>query len=113
MSDLRGRVPWPRRHLRPLRGSHLVFPADVLPITHGFGFMHPADNRSVFVVPWEGAILVGTTDLDHAEELVKEPTITEAEVEKISNDWPIIDDRLTRQRTRVLQISLVCQHMLF
>ena len=72
--------PEPRRHLRPLRGSHLVFPADVLPITHGFGFMHPADNRSVFVVPWEGAILVGTTDLDHAEELVKEPTITEAEV---------------------------------
>lgn len=72
--------PEPKRHLRPLRGSHLVFPADVLPFTHGFGFMHPVDNRSVFVVPWEGAVLVGTTDLDHAEDLVKEPTITEAEV---------------------------------
>lgn len=72
--------PEPRRHLRPLRGSHLVFPADVVPISHGFGFMHPVDNRSVFVVPWEGAVLVGTTDLDHTEELVKEPTITEAEV---------------------------------
>jgi glycerol-3-phosphate dehydrogenase len=42
--------------------------------------MHPVDNRSVFVVPWEGAVLAGTTDLDHAEELVKEPIITEAEV---------------------------------
>ena len=73
--------PEPKRHLRPLRGSHLVFPADVLPITHGFGFMHPADNRSVFVVPWEGAVLVGTTDLDHAEELAREPTITEAEIQ--------------------------------
>jgi glycerol-3-phosphate dehydrogenase len=72
--------PDSRRHLRPLRGSHLVFPADVLPITHGFGFMHPADNRSVFMVPWEGAVLVGTTDLDHHEELTKEPRITEAEV---------------------------------
>jgi glycerol-3-phosphate dehydrogenase len=72
--------PDPRRHLRPLRGSHLVFPAEVLPLTHGFGFMHPVDNRSVFMVPWEGAVLVGTTDLDHTEDLSKEPTITEAEV---------------------------------
>jgi len=72
--------PEPKRHLRPLRGSHLVFPAEVLPITHGFGFMHPRDNRSVFMLPWEGAVLVGTTDLDHKEDLSKEPTITEAEV---------------------------------
>ena len=72
--------PEPNRHLRPLRGSHLVFPNDVLPIPQGFGFIHPADNRSVFVVPWEGAVLVGTTDLDHKENLSKEPTITEAEV---------------------------------
>jgi glycerol-3-phosphate dehydrogenase len=72
--------PEPKRHLRPLRGSHMVFPNEVLPITHGFGFMHPEDNRSVFVVPWEGAVLVGTTDLDHKQELSKEPTITETEV---------------------------------
>jgi len=72
--------PDPKRHLRPLRGSHLVFPSKVLPISQGFGFMHPIDNRSVFVVPWEGAVLVGTTDLDHAQELSEEPTITEAEV---------------------------------
>jgi glycerol-3-phosphate dehydrogenase len=72
--------PDPKRHLRPLRGSHLVFTSKVLPITHGFGFMHPVDNRSVFVVPWEWAVVVGTTDLDHTQELSKEPTITEAEV---------------------------------
>ena len=72
--------PDPKRHLRPLRGSHLVFPSKVLPITQGFGFMHPVDNRSVFVVPWEGAVLVGTTDLDHTQELSQEPTISEAEV---------------------------------
>jgi glycerol-3-phosphate dehydrogenase len=72
--------PEPQRHLRPLRGSHLVFPADALPLTKGFSFIHPVDNRAVFVVPWEGAVLVGTTDLDHAENLLVEPKITEEEV---------------------------------
>jgi len=72
--------PEPLRHLRPLRGSHLVFPADALPLTKGFSFIHPADKRAVFVVPWEGAVLVGTTDLDHTENLSVEPTITEEEV---------------------------------
>jgi glycerol-3-phosphate dehydrogenase len=72
--------PEPLRHLRPLRGSHLVFPADALPLTKGFSFIHPADKRAVFVVPWEGAVLVGTTDLDHTANLSVEPTITEEEV---------------------------------
>lgn len=72
--------PEPLRHLRPLRGSHLVFPAEALPLTKGFSFIHPADKRAVFVVPWEGAVLVGTTDLDHTENLSVEPTITEEEV---------------------------------
>lgn len=39
--------------------------------------------------------------------------LTETEVEKISNGWPVIYDRLTRQPTCVSQILLVCQHMLF
>lgn len=72
--------PEPLRHLRPLRGSHLVFPAEALPLTKGFSFIHPADKRAVFVVPWEGAVLVGTTDLDHTANLSVEPTITEEEV---------------------------------
>lgn len=72
--------PDPHRHLRPLRGSHLVFPAGALPLSKGFSFIHPVDHRAVFVVPWEGAVLVGTTDLDHAENLSVEPQITEAEV---------------------------------
>jgi len=72
--------PEPRRHLRPLRGSHLVFTASAIPMTEGFSFMHPLDNRSVFVIPWEGAMLVGTTDFDHPQDLSIEPNITEAEV---------------------------------
>jgi glycerol-3-phosphate dehydrogenase len=87
--------PEPQRHLRPLRGSHLVFPAEALPLSEGFGFFHPQDKRSVFMIPWEGAVLVGTTDLDHTENLSREPTITEAEVsyllEGIHTIFPSLD----------------------
>ena len=72
--------PDPDHHLRPLRGSHLVFPAEVLPIKAGVCFAHPRDNRTIFVLPWEGAVLVGTTDLDHKTDLSLEPTITEGEI---------------------------------
>ncbi len=71
--------PDPGRHLRPLRGSHLVFSASKLPIKSGVCFVHPRDNRTIFVLPWEGAVLVGTTDLDHKPDLSLEPTITEGE----------------------------------
>lgn len=72
--------PEPQRHLRPLRGSHLVFPSAVLPLKEGFSFIHPRDSRAVFAVPWEGAVLVGTTDLDHTENLAVVPNVTEDEV---------------------------------
>jgi glycerol-3-phosphate dehydrogenase len=72
--------PDPDHHLRPLRGSHLVFPAEVLPIKFGVSFLHPRDNRAVFALPWEGAVLVGTTDLDHKANLSLEPSITESEI---------------------------------
>src|SRR5210317_835524 len=72
--------PEPQRHLRPLRGSHLVFTAGAIPLNEGFSFIHPLDNRAVFVIPWEGAVLVGTTDLDHPQDLSLEPNITQAEV---------------------------------
>lgn len=72
--------PDSHRHLRPLRGSHLVFPAERLRLKEGVGFIHPRDGRAVFAVPWEGAVLVGTTDLDHTEDLAVVPHITEDEV---------------------------------
>jgi len=65
-----------KRHLRPLRGSHLVFPSSVIPIDKAVALIHPADSRPVFAIPWEGAILVGTTDVDHREEMHEEPSIT-------------------------------------
>jgi glycerol-3-phosphate dehydrogenase len=66
--------------LRPLRGSHLVLPFWRLPVAQSISFMHPKDGRPVFFYPWEGATLVGTTDLDHRLDLDVEASITPAEV---------------------------------
>ncbi len=66
--------------LRPLRGSHLMFPLWRLPVAHTVSLFHPRDGRPVFATPWEGAAMVGTTDLDHREDPDVEPSITPAEV---------------------------------
>lgn len=66
--------------LRPLRGSHLMLPAWRLPLARAVAFLHPADRRPVFAYPWQGATLVGTTDLDHRD-LDHEPAISNQEVD--------------------------------
>ena len=76
---LRGQVGAAPR-IRPLRGSHLIFPADRLPVAQALGFLHPVDRRPVFIFPWEGITLVGTTDVDHDTPLAAEPGISPAEV---------------------------------
>ena len=72
--------PQKHRHLRPLRGSHLIFPAHVLPVDQAVSYIHPDDGRAVFIVPWQGAVIAGTTDLDHSGSLSVEPRITVEEV---------------------------------
>ena len=71
----------PSEHVRPLRGSHLLLPAWRLPVAHAFSFMHGTDGRPVFVFPWEGATVVGTTDLDHCEPLDQEARISSDEAD--------------------------------
>jgi glycerol-3-phosphate dehydrogenase len=66
--------------IRPLRGSHLVFSQNTLPTAQVVSFMHPQDRRAVFIYPWEGVVVVGTTDLDHPESLNAEPGITPQEI---------------------------------
>jgi len=66
--------------LRPLRGSHLVFPHAALPVPCALSFFHPRDRRPVFAYPWQGATLLGTTDLDHGDDLW-DPRMSGAEVD--------------------------------
>jgi glycerol-3-phosphate dehydrogenase len=66
--------------IRPLRGSHLIFPSWRLPLSQAVSFLHPFDGRPVFLFPWEGVTLVGTTDVDYDRSLDDEPGITGEEV---------------------------------
>ena len=77
--ELRGQVGAKPR-MRLLRGSHLVVPAWRLPVAQSVSFLHPLDRRPVFIFPWEGITLIGTTDTDHSRSLSDEPAISPAEV---------------------------------
>ncbi len=77
---LRGEIGKKSR-LRPLRGSHLVLPFERLPLTRAVTFLHPEDGRPVFAIPWEGAVVFGTTDVDHRSDLVMDPSISASEQE--------------------------------
>jgi len=67
--------------IRPLRGSHLVVPSWRLPTAYSVSFFHPKDKRPVFAFPWEGVTVLGTTDLDHQQNMKKDASITQEEVD--------------------------------
>jgi glycerol-3-phosphate dehydrogenase len=69
-----------RKRLRILRGSHLFFPWKKLPLSRAVTFLHPLDGRPVFVFPWEGVTLIGTTDVDHNSRLVTDVCISHEEM---------------------------------
>ena len=68
-------------HLRPLRGSHLIFSRADLPVGQTVSFFHRQDKRPVFISPWEGAVLLGTTDIDHETDLDAEPATSRGEAD--------------------------------
>jgi glycerol-3-phosphate dehydrogenase len=70
-----------RTRLRPLRGSHLFFSFERFPVYQAVAFSHPDDGRPVFVFPWEGVTLVGTTDVDHDRSLSSEPSVSQEEAD--------------------------------
>jgi glycerol-3-phosphate dehydrogenase len=70
-----------RPRLRKLSGGHLVFPFNRLPLPRAVSFFHPDDGRPVFGFPWEGVVVLGTTDIDHGPIPQPEPAISQAEVE--------------------------------
>jgi glycerol-3-phosphate dehydrogenase len=67
--------------IRPLRGSHLMVASWRLPCAQAITLKHPVDGRSMFIYPWEGMTVIGTTDLDNPEMTSLEPCIQANEVE--------------------------------
>ena len=66
--------------LRPSKGVHIVLPAEVLQSKDAMLIPKTKDGRVVFVIPFEGEVMVGTTD-DEYSDLDKEPVLEEQEIE--------------------------------
>lgn len=83
------------KRMRPLRGSHLVFSADRLPVSQSIVMTHPTSRRPGFVFPWEGRVMTGDTDIDHTDDLNIEAACTPDEtdylLENLRYHFPQLD----------------------
>jgi glycerol-3-phosphate dehydrogenase len=53
-------------HIRPSRGTHVTLAHEKLPMHGGGGAIAPAGKgRTIFILPWLGRTLIGTTDVDY------------------------------------------------
>ena len=72
-----------------------MFEAWRFPLAQAVAFFHPDDRRVIFAVPWEGSTLIGTTDIDHRDDLDREPGIARAEFDYIlraaQTEFPNLD----------------------
>jgi glycerol-3-phosphate dehydrogenase len=75
---LAGEAPQGGPLLAPTKGVHLIAPDQG--VRAGLVLLHPRDGRVVFVLPWLGKTLIGTTDTD-AGEPPDALTVTDADVE--------------------------------
>lgn len=75
---IRQRIDMPSQ-LRPMRGSHLVIPGWRLRLARVASFFHPDNGRPIYCVPWQGVVLVGTTDVDQEPLGAEQEPYTSAE----------------------------------
>ena len=63
--------------IRPSRGTHVTVSADDLDIGTGACIIPAGGDRTIFVLPWYGRALVGTTDNDYEGDIDHVPTGTD------------------------------------
>ena len=65
--------------LRPSKGVHIFLPLDGFPVSDALLVPRTEDGRVVFAIPWNGRLMVGTTDTGYTpgEEMI----VTRAEIE--------------------------------
>lgn len=66
--------------LSPSQGSHIVLDREFLPGKDALLVPRTADGRVLFCIPWQGKVLVGTTDLAR-ETVEREPRPQQEEIE--------------------------------
>ena len=52
-------------HIRPSRGTHITIANDKLPLNGGGAIAPAGKGRTIFILPWLGRTLIGTTDVDY------------------------------------------------
>jgi glycerol-3-phosphate dehydrogenase len=73
-----------RKVVRPSKGIHLIVSTDRLRIAEPWLIPASTGHRFYFVVPWEGRVLIGTTDTDYEGDK-ENPRADAEEVEEILN----------------------------
>lgn len=80
--------------IRPSKGVHVVLPIETLKSEYAMLIPKTSDGRVVFAIPFEGAMLLGTTDTE-IEDLHKEPHLNEAEKEYLVETLnPYLEQRI-------------------
>jgi glycerol-3-phosphate dehydrogenase len=92
----------PEKRVRPLRGSHLIIPKSLCPVTDVLTSLHPQDKRGVYVYPWEGTTVIGTTDLDHSEDLDIEASISPEETQYLLDGYNALFPESPLSRDQVI-----------
>ena len=72
--------PTEKPRIKPSKGVHIILPADVLQSNKAMLIPKTKDGRLVFVIPFEGKVMVGTTDTAY-ENLTEEPQLESQEVD--------------------------------
>ncbi|HXH66373.1 MAG TPA: glycerol-3-phosphate dehydrogenase/oxidase [Candidatus Limnocylindrales bacterium] len=67
------------KRMRPSKGAHILLPLEVFPSKDALLIPKTEDGRVLFAVPWNGRLLVGTTDEEVSPE--GELLVTKADVE--------------------------------
>src|SRR5262249_47103430 len=71
-----------KRTLRPSKGIHLVVPHARVPVTSAVLVPSYGEDRFLFVIPWHGRTLIGTTDADY-DGTLDEPEPDEGEIARV------------------------------
>lgn len=72
--------PVQEKRLRPSKGVHIMLPPEVLRSQDAMLIPKTKDGRVIFVIPFEGEVMVGTTD-DEYRDLTKEPILIDQEID--------------------------------
>lgn len=88
--------PQAQTMVAPSQGVHLTLPRDFLPGDNAILIPKTDDGRVLFVVPWNGHTIVGTTDTPH-DDLPIDPVASDADIDFILQT---AGRYLTRQPTR-------------